>query len=64
MFKFDRILFPVDFSERSLASAPFILSLAQRYKSRVILLHAFEPPPPLYWRMNTVYPASYDYCVG
>jgi nucleotide-binding universal stress UspA family protein len=61
MFKFDSILFPVDFSERSRASAPFVLSLAQRYKSHVTLLHAFEPPPPLYGGMNTVYPMNYDF---
>jgi nucleotide-binding universal stress UspA family protein len=61
MFKFDSILFPVDFSERSRAAAPFVLSMAQRYKSRVVLLHAFEPPPPLYGGMNTVYPMNYDF---
>ncbi|HYA15931.1 MAG TPA: universal stress protein [Bryobacteraceae bacterium] len=61
MFKFDSILFPVDFSERSRAAAPFVLSIAQRYKSRVVLLHAFEPPPPLYGGMNTVYPMNYDF---
>jgi nucleotide-binding universal stress UspA family protein len=61
MFKFDNILFPVDFSERSRAAAPFVLSIAQRYKSQVVLLHAFEPPPPLYGGMNTVYPMNYDF---
>jgi nucleotide-binding universal stress UspA family protein len=61
MFKFDSILFPVDFSERSRAAAPFVLSMAQRYKSRVIVLHAFEPPPPLYGGMNVVYSNTYDF---
>ncbi len=61
MSLFETILFPVDFSDRSRAAAPFVLSIAQRYKSRVILLHAFEPPPPLYGGMNTVYPVDYDF---
>jgi nucleotide-binding universal stress UspA family protein len=61
MFKFNNILFPVDFSERSRAAAPFVLSMAQRYKAKVVLLHAFEPPPPLYGGMNTVYPMNYDF---
>jgi nucleotide-binding universal stress UspA family protein len=61
MLKFTNILFPVDFSDRSLAAAPFVLSMAQRYKARVALLHAFEPPPPLYGGMSTVYQLSYDF---
>jgi len=47
MPRFERILFPVDFSERSRAAAPFVLSVAQRYQSKVVLLHALQPPPPL-----------------
>lgn len=58
---FKHILFPVDFSERSRAAAPFVLSMAQRYKAQVTLIHAFEPPPPLYGGMNTVYPVDYDF---
>ena len=61
MPKFDRILFPVDFSERSRAAAPFVLSMAQRHQSKVVLLHALQPPPPLYAGMNTVYPEVYDF---
>ncbi len=61
MPKLQTILFPVDFSERSLAAAPFILSLAQRYNARVVLLHAFEPPPPSYSGMNALYPEVYDF---
>lgn len=61
MPRFDSILFPVDFSERSRAAAPFVLSMAQRYKSKVVLLHALQPPPPLYAGMNTVYPEVYDF---
>src|SRR5579863_3796603 len=61
MPRFERILFPVDFSERSRAAAPFVLSMAQRHKSHVVLLHALQPPPPLYAGMNTVYPEVYDF---
>src|SRR5580704_16068056 len=61
MPKFERILFPVDFSERSRAAAPFVLSMAQRYRAKVIALHVLQPPPPLYAGMNTVYPEVYDF---
>jgi nucleotide-binding universal stress UspA family protein len=57
----ENILFPVDFSERSSAAAPFVLSIAQRYKARVVAMHVVQPPPPLYAGMNTIYPATYDF---
>lgn len=43
------ILFPVDFSGRSEATAPFIYSLAQRYNARITLLHAIPPLPLMYF---------------
>ncbi|MGD1071062.1 MAG: universal stress protein [Bryobacteraceae bacterium] len=61
MPKFANILFPVDFSERSHAAAPFVLSMAHHYGAKVILLHAIQPPPPLYAGMNTVYPETFDF---
>src|SRR5579863_4885582 len=61
MLRFERILFPVDFSERSRAAAPFVLSMAQRHHSKVVAIHALQPPPPLYAGMNTVYPEVYDF---
>jgi nucleotide-binding universal stress UspA family protein len=61
MPKFERILFPIDFSERSRAAAPFVLSMAQRYKAHVVAMHVLQPPPPLYAGMNTVYPEVYDF---
>jgi nucleotide-binding universal stress UspA family protein len=61
MLKFANILFPVDFSERSRAAAPFVLSLALHYRSNVTLLHAIQPPPPLYTGLNTVYPETFDF---
>lgn len=59
--KFRRILFPVDFSERSRAVAPFVLSLAQRYTASVVLFHVIEPPPPMYGGMGTLYPETFDF---
>src|SRR5580698_2208831 len=61
MPKFERILFPIDFSERSRAAAPFVLSMAQRSKAHVVAMHVLQPPPPLYAGMNTVYPEVYDF---
>jgi len=48
MNDFRHILFPVDFSERSRAAAPFVLSLARSYGAKVTLLHAMPLPMP-YW---------------
>ncbi len=56
-----RILFPVDFSERSEAAAPFVHSLALRHSASVVLLNVIQPPPPMYGGMNTIYPESFDY---
>ena len=61
MPRFERILFPVDFSERSRAAAPFVLSMAQRYQAHVVLIHVLQPPPPFYLGMNTIYPDTYDF---
>jgi nucleotide-binding universal stress UspA family protein len=61
MPRFQRILFPVDFSERSRAAAPFVLSMAQRYAARVDVFHVVQPPPPLYAGMNAVYPEAFDF---
>jgi nucleotide-binding universal stress UspA family protein len=60
MPRFKRILFPVDFSERSRAAAPFVLSMAQRYQAHVVAMHVLQPPP-LYAGMNTIYPEGYDF---
>ena len=56
-----RILFPVDFSERAKAVAPFVLSMAQRHKADVVLMNVIQPPPPLYGGINMVYPETFDY---
>jgi nucleotide-binding universal stress UspA family protein len=46
MMLFRNILFPIDFSERSYAAAPFIHALARFYDSRVILVHVCETGTP------------------
>jgi nucleotide-binding universal stress UspA family protein len=57
-----RILFPVDFSERAKAVAPFVLSIAQRHKAAVVLMNIIQPPAPLYGGINMmVYPETFDY---
>src|SRR5438067_5558828 len=61
MPRFERILLPVDFSERSRAAAPFVLSMARRYDSSVVALHVLQPPPPLYAGVNTIYPEVFDF---
>jgi nucleotide-binding universal stress UspA family protein len=61
MFKLKSILFPIEFSQRDEAAAPFVLSMAQRYHARVVLFHVVQPPPPLYAGMNVVYPETYDF---
>jgi nucleotide-binding universal stress UspA family protein len=42
----ESILFPVDFSERSAAAAPFAAGFAGHFHSRLTLLHVVEIPPP------------------
>ncbi len=61
MFKCGSILFPVEFSQRDEAAATFVLSMAQRYRARVVLLHVLQPPPPIYAGMGAVYPEVFDY---
>ena len=61
MFKCESILFPIEFSQRDEAVAPYVLSMAQRYHARVTVLHVLQPPPPLYGGMGTIYPEAYDF---
>ncbi len=42
--RFDRILFPTDFSDHSLAVKPQVEALARRFGSKVTLMHVFEIP--------------------
>jgi nucleotide-binding universal stress UspA family protein len=61
MFPIKTILFPVEFSQRDEAAAPFVLSMGLRYRARVILLHVLQPPPPIYAGMGAVYPDAFDW---
>jgi nucleotide-binding universal stress UspA family protein len=61
MFPCQSILFPVEFSQRDEAAATFVLSMAQRYRARVVLLHVLQPPPPIYAGMGALYPEVFDF---
>ena len=55
---FQQILYATDFSEDSLAGLPYALSFAERYASRLVLVHALEglsESPYLDGRMATVH---------
>ena len=43
MLHLEHILFPIDFSKRSLATAPFVKALAGRFSSKITLLTAVQP---------------------
>src|SRR5947209_18681253 len=49
------IVFPVDFSARSKAAAPFVQSMARRYGAVVTLVHAVPPLPPFYFDASFIY---------
>jgi nucleotide-binding universal stress UspA family protein len=61
MFNCKTILFPIEFSQRDEAVAPFVLSLAQRYHARVIVLHTFQPLSTGYAGMEGVYLEAFDF---
>jgi nucleotide-binding universal stress UspA family protein len=44
MIRFDRILFPVDFSEQCTAIVPAVKSLAEQFHSKITLLHVIDLP--------------------
>ena len=45
--RFDRVLFPTDLTDASLAAAPYAISLAQKNNSRLVLLHVMPIPREL-----------------
>jgi nucleotide-binding universal stress UspA family protein len=61
MFKCETILFPIEFSQRDEAVAPFVLSMAQRYHAQVTVLHVLQPAPPVYAGIGAIYPETFDY---
>ncbi len=42
--RFHRVLFPTDFTDASLAAAPYAISLAQENNARLVLLHVLRTP--------------------
>ena len=44
MQSLSRLLFPIDFSERSLGAARYARLLAAHYGSEIVLLHVVPPP--------------------
>lgn len=44
MATFKHILFPVDFSPRSIAVWPFVLSVARQFNARLTMIHAMQIP--------------------
>ena len=42
--RFHRVLFPTDFTDASLAAAPYAISLAQENDARLVLLHVMRTP--------------------
>lgn len=43
MIRFSRILFPVDLSKPSRETAPFVIAMAARFNSKLIVLHVLAP---------------------
>jgi nucleotide-binding universal stress UspA family protein len=43
MVRFQKILFPVDFSERSLGAGRYVQALAEHFAAEVVMLHVVEP---------------------
>jgi nucleotide-binding universal stress UspA family protein len=48
MANFKHILFPVDFSPQNCGIAPYVASMANRYRARVTILHVMEVPTGAY----------------
>ena len=44
MFSLDKILAPVDFSERAIGAVRYSEALAEHFGSKVTLLHVLPPP--------------------
>src|SRR5204863_2910646 len=57
---FKHILFPVDFSNRCYAARPFVQSVAQRFHSRLTLMHVIQTPVGWYGGMEAAYPVMLD----
>jgi nucleotide-binding universal stress UspA family protein len=60
MALFEHILFPVDFSDRCQATKPYVLAMAQRFKSKLTLMHVVQIPISWYGGMEVTYPIPLD----
>ncbi|MEP6601469.1 MAG: universal stress protein [Nitrospirota bacterium] len=61
MTSFQRILFPVDFSEECIRTAPFVKAFADRFQSEVVLLHVLELPVTMFGLPdNSTWPIAID----
>jgi nucleotide-binding universal stress UspA family protein len=54
------ILFPVDFSERSKAVRPHVISLAEHFHAKVTLIHVIQIPIGWYGGMEQAFPVLFD----
>src|ERR1041385_926463 len=60
MFKIERILFPVDFSERCLGAAGYVEALTGRFKAELLLLHVVEASYNTPLTDPHILPAAFD----
>ena len=44
--KIEEIVFPIDFSERSVEACPYVAALTRRLGAKLTLLHVVESLPP------------------
>jgi len=59
--QFQNIVFPVDFSDRSRAAAPFVHSIARRYDAAVHLIHVIQSTPPMSFDVGSAYSEAFDF---
>ena len=62
--QFQNIVFPVDFSDRSRAAAPFVHSIARRYDAAVHLIHVIQSTPPMSFDVGSAYSEAFDFAPG
>lgn len=53
MLQLNRLLFPVDFSQRCTAAAPHVMTMARDFNAEVIMLHVLQMPPLWYGEFAT-----------
>jgi len=60
MPRFHHILFPVDFSSRCRSVRPFVKSMAERFHSKLTLMHVVQIPPGWYGGIDGGYQVTLD----